>query len=71
MLEVEGYVESFKEAISERLERYDEKFYGIEKSQGECKRRLRNLEVARDGSDDNEDIESRHVNDNLFYCESF
>ncbi len=71
MLEVESYMEWFKEAISKRFERYDEKFYGIEIYLSESKRRLRNLEMARDRSDDNEDIELQHVNDILFYLYAF
>jgi len=38
------------------------KFYGIEISQSECKKRLRNLEMARGRSDNNEDIELQYVN---------
>ena len=66
MLEVEGYMESFKQSISKRLERYEEKLYGIETSQSECKRRLRNLEMARNRSDKNGEIELQHVNDYFF-----
>ena len=63
MTDVESYMESFKQVFSKRLERFEEKFYGIEISQSELKRRLRNLEMARNRSDDKEDIEIQHVND--------
>ena len=67
MTDVESYMESFKQVFSKRLERFEEKFYGIEISQSEWKSRLRNLEMARNRSDDNEDIELQHVNDISIY----
>ena len=67
MIDIESYVGAFKQSISKRLERYEEKFYGIEISQSECKRRLRNLEVARKRSYKNGEIELQHVNDIYFY----
>ena len=67
MIDIESYMGGFKQSISKRLERYEEKLYGIEISQSECKRRLRNLEVARKRSDKNGEIELQHVNDSFFY----
>jgi len=67
MIDVESYMESFKQVVSKRLESFEEKLYWIEISQSECKRWLRNLEMARSRSDDSEDIESQHVNDISFY----
>ena len=66
MIDVESYMESFKQVFSKRLERFEEKFHGIEISQSECKSRLRNLEMARNRSDKNGEIELQHVNDNYF-----
>ena len=67
MIDIESYMGDFKQSMSEQLEWFEEKFYGIEISQSELKRRLRNLEMARNRSDDKEDIEIQHVNDILFY----
>ena len=62
MIDIESYMGAFTQSISKRLERHEEKFYGIEISQSECKRRLRNLEMARGRSDNNQDIELQYVN---------
>ena len=66
MIDIESYMGDFKQSMSKQLERFEEKFYGIEISQSELKRRLRNLEMARNRSDKNGEIELQHVNDNYF-----
>ena len=63
MIDIESYMGDFKQSMSEQLEWFEEKFYGIEISQSELKRRLRNLEMARNRSNDKKDIEIQHVND--------
>ena len=68
MLEVEKYMESFKESVSKRLERHednlknlDDKIKSFEVTQREYKNRLSRLEDERN-TDENEDIELHHVN---------
>ena len=66
MLEVEGYMESFKQSISKRFERYDERFHSFEVSQSECQRRLRDLERAKSRTMKDKDIELQKVKNILF-----
>ena len=71
MLDVESYIESFKQSISKRFERQDEKFHSIEVNQSECKKRLRNLEEAKARLDENEEIELQNVRNiliGIFFC---
>ncbi len=72
MLEVEKYMDLFKESISKRFEKQEENFKklvskvkSIEVTQREYKKRVRRLE---DGSnaDETEDIMPKHVKNILF-----
>ncbi len=72
MLDIEHYSESFKESITERLERYENdlnnlvnKVKSIKIAQKEYKKRLRRLEDGRNHVE-NDDIELKHVRDILF-----
>ena len=67
MLDIKSCMESFKQSICKRLERHEEMFYGIDMSQSECKRRLKNLEMARQRSYENEDIVLQHVKSFIFF----
>ena len=66
------HMESFKESITQRLERHEENFKDLvikvksfEVTQNEYKKRLRRLEDGKNQSD-NEDIELQKVKDILF-----
>ena len=72
MFDIEHYMESFKESITQRLERHENNFKDLvikvksfEVTQNEYKKRLRRLEDSRNQSD-NEDIELQKVKDILF-----
>ncbi len=67
MLDIERYVESFKDSISKRLDKQEENFESLtnkvkslEVTQREYKKRLSSLEDQRK-NDENEDIELQHV----------
>ena len=72
MLDIERYVESFKESISKRLDKQEENFESLtykvkslEVTQREYKKRLSSLEDQRN-NDENEDIELQHVKNSNF-----
>jgi hypothetical protein len=64
MLEVEKYMESFKESISKKFEKQEDNFMNklkrFEVTQREYKKRLNRLEDQRN-TDENEDIELQQV----------
>ena len=78
MLDIERYVESFKESISKRLDKQEENFESLtnkvkslEVTQNEYKKRLSRLEDQRN-NDENEDIELQQVNNfNYSFFPSF
>ena len=72
MLDIERYVESFKESISKRFDKQEENFESLtnkvkslEVTQREYKKRLSSLEDQRK-NDENEDIELQHVKNSNF-----
>ena len=72
MIDIEHYMESFKESITQRLERHEDNFKDLvikvksfEVTQNEYKKRLRRLEDGKNQSD-NEDTELQKVKDILF-----
>ena len=72
MLEAEKLMESFKETIAKRFEKQEENFKNIvnkvksfEVTQREYKNRLSRLEDRRN-TDENKDIELRHVKNFMF-----
>ena len=79
MNDIERYMESFKESISNRFEKQEENFKSLtnkvksfELTQREYKKRLSRLEGGRRNTDENEDIELQQVkNFNLSYFSHF
>ena len=72
MLDIERYVESFKESITKRFDKQEENFESLtnkvkslEVTQREYKKRLSSLEDQRN-NDENEDIELQHVKNSNF-----
>ena len=67
MINVEEYIESFKQIskdfqkISKSFERYEDKFNDIEVFKSEIKKKVRDLELVRGRSDENQDIELQQV----------
>ena len=53
--------ESLKQSISKRFERQEEMIYGIKVSQMEIRKQLRDLQLAKGKSDENQDIELQQV----------
>ncbi len=66
MIDVAEFTESFKQTkdfkkIAIRFERYEEKFHDIELFYIEIKKKMRDLELTKDRSDENQDIELEQI----------
>ena len=59
--------ESLKQSISKRFERQEEMIYGIKVSQMEIRKQLRDLQLAKGKSDENQDIELQQVKNIFFF----
>ncbi len=73
MLDLEKYMESFKESISQKFEKQEENFMNLtdkvkifEETQTEYKKRLSHLEDRRN-TDENADIELQRVKNFLYF----